>query len=56
MFTNLHFWSNFSQKMYYLTVFKHFVSIFSEIFDPTDPLFIDFRSSDPSFLQNLQSD
>ncbi len=30
--------------MYYLTAFKHFVSIFSLIFDPIDPLFIDFRS------------
>ncbi len=26
-------------KMYYLTVFKHFVSIFSLIFNPIDPPF-----------------
>ncbi len=29
----------FLTKMYYLAVFKHFVSIFFFIFDPIDPLF-----------------
>ncbi len=42
--------------MYYLTHFKYFVSIFSFIFYPIDPFFIDLRSFDPSFLQNLTSD
>ncbi len=43
--------------MYYLTVFKHFVSIFSMIFDPTDPFFpLVLDHFDPSFLQNLRSD
>ncbi len=37
----------FFTKMYYLTVFKHFVSIFSLIFDPFH---------DRSFLQNISSD
>ncbi len=36
--------------------FKHFVSIFSLIFNPTDPLFIDLRSFLPLFLQNHRSD
>ncbi len=30
---------SFFNKMHYLTFFKHFLSIFSLIFDPTDPLF-----------------
>ncbi len=35
---------SFFTKMYYLTDFKHFVNIFSLIFNPIYPLFIDFRS------------
>ncbi len=31
-------------KMYYFTVFEHFVTSFSVIFDPIDPFFIDRRS------------
>ncbi len=34
----------FITKTYYLTDFKHFVSIYILIFNPIDPFFIDFRS------------
>ncbi len=37
-------------KMYYLTVFKHFVSILCLIFNPIDPFFIDLKIFWPSFL------
>ncbi len=43
--------------MYYLTDFKHFVSIFSLIFNPIDPLLLLILDLfDPSFSQNLRSD
>ncbi len=45
---------NCFRKMYYLTVSKHFVSVFALIFDPIDPLF--HWSFDPSFWRNLRSD
>ncbi len=43
-------------KMYYLTDFKHFESIFYLIFNPIDPLFIYFRSFWLLIWQNLISD
>ncbi len=46
-------WSNFSPQMYYLTVFKHSVSIYSFIIDLFS-LILDLF--DPSFLQNQRSD
>ncbi len=36
--------------MFYLTVFKHFVPIFSLIFDPIDSIFIDLISFWPLFF------
>ncbi len=41
-------------KMYYLTDLKYFVWIFSMIFNPIEPLFIDFKSFWPPFSQNLR--
>ncbi len=42
--------------MYYLTIFKHFVSIFSLIFDPIDsPFSVIFYLFDRSLLQNFRS-
>ncbi len=43
--------------MYYLTDFKHFVSIFILIFNPIDhPFSLILDVFDPSFSQNLRSD
>ncbi len=44
-------------KMYYLTIFKQFVSMFSFICGPNDPpLLLILDLFDPSFWQNLRSD
>ncbi len=43
-------------KMYYLPILMHFVSLFSLIFNPIEPFFIDFRSFWPSFSQSVRSD
>ncbi len=46
-----------STKIYYLTDFKHFVSIFSLIFNPIDlPFSLILNLFNPSFSQNLRSD
>ncbi len=43
-------------KMYYLTDFKHFVSIFPSFSIQLTPFSISFKFFDPSFLQKLRSD
>ncbi len=42
--------------MYYLTDFKHFVSIFSSFSIQLTPFYINFKFFDHSFLQKLRSD
>ncbi len=42
--------------MYYLTDFKHFVSIFPSFSIQLTPFSVNFKFFDPSFLQKLRSD
>ncbi len=42
--------------MYYLTDFKHFVSIFPSFSIQLTPFSINFKCFDPSFLQKLRSE
>ncbi len=43
--------------MYYLIVFKHFITIFSVVFDQVDSFFsLILDLLDPAFLQNFRSD